>query len=335
MTKRSGPVVCLLLLVASAAPAVAQSPQLSLPVACDPGVTCFIQQHVDLDPGPGARDYACGGATYDTHSGVDFRLLSAAVVNNKIAVLAAADGVVKGVRDGVRDIFVRDGGKDAVANRECGNGIVLEHPGGWETQYCHLRQGSVAVAKGQAITRGTRLGDVGFSGMADFAHVHVSVRHNGAIIDPFTGASPGAACAVAPDTSKGLWDAATAAKLPYKDGEIIGAGFVSEPPDFNALEVDHTKVAPLAPSSSKLLFYARTMNLRGGDVLRLTVRGPGGFAVNAPETPIDQHKATYLSFAGQRLKGERWASGRYTGRVELVRNGRVIETRIERFEMPP
>ncbi len=35
-------------------------PQLSLPLACEPHKTCFIQNYVDLDPGAGVRDYACG-----------------------------------------------------------------------------------------------------------------------------------------------------------------------------------------------------------------------------------------------------------------------------------
>ena len=47
--------------------------RLALPVACQMGRTCFIQQYFDHDPGPGAKDYRCGVMTYDGHDGVDIR----------------------------------------------------------------------------------------------------------------------------------------------------------------------------------------------------------------------------------------------------------------------
>jgi hypothetical protein len=36
---------------------------LALPIACELGVTCFVQNYVDHDSSPMARDYACGGRT--------------------------------------------------------------------------------------------------------------------------------------------------------------------------------------------------------------------------------------------------------------------------------
>ncbi len=161
-------------------------PQLSLPLACQPHKTCFIQTYVDVDPGKGIKDYMCGSATYDQHSGVDFRLLSAAaVIKAPVPVLAATDGTVKAVRDGVADMFFKKAKPQDVAGRECGNGVIIDHGNGWETQYCHLHQGSVHVAKGQTVKRGDQLGEAGYSGMADFAQVFLSVRHDGKVVDPF------------------------------------------------------------------------------------------------------------------------------------------------------
>lgn len=57
-------------------------------------------------------------------------------------VVAAAPGRVRGVRDGVSDASVRDTGTEAVKDRECGNGVLIEHGDGWETQYCHLQRAS-------------------------------------------------------------------------------------------------------------------------------------------------------------------------------------------------
>jgi hypothetical protein len=72
--------------------------ELSVPIACTPGVDCFVQQYVDRDKGPGVRDYACGAETYDGHKGADIRLRTTAEVAKGVGVLASAPGTVIGAR---------------------------------------------------------------------------------------------------------------------------------------------------------------------------------------------------------------------------------------------
>ena len=56
--------------------AIAQNIQLGMPIACELGRTCYIQNYVDIDPSPSAKDYKCGTLTYDKHDGTDFRVPS-------------------------------------------------------------------------------------------------------------------------------------------------------------------------------------------------------------------------------------------------------------------
>jgi hypothetical protein len=311
-----------------AAPAsAADEPQFTLPLACEPRLTCFIQNYVDLDSGPGVRDFACGAATYDGHSGVDFRVLSAGVTSLGVPVLAAADGVIKGQRDGVADIFMRDNKTAGFKGRECGNGVLIDHGGGWETQYCHLKHGSIGVTNGQSVKQGDRLGDVGYSGMADFAHLHFSVRKDDKVIDPFLPGVEDGTCrkdAKAP----GLWTPEIAAKFAYQSGEIIGAGFAGAAPSLDGLESDHTDVPPAAALAPALVFYGRFINLRGGDRIRIMINGPGGSFAEELTQPLERNKATYLTFAGKKRKERAWPAGRYEGRVEIVREGAVIAARV-------
>jgi hypothetical protein len=311
-------------------------PKLSLPIACVPGETCFIQSEVDLDPGPGARDYRCGSATYDGHKGVDFRLRSAAAARQGVAVLAAADGVVKRMRDGMEDVFVTAATRAEVTRRGCGNSVLVDHGGGWQTVYCHMRKGSLAVRPGAHVSRGQRMGDVGYSGLAEFAHVHFMVMHDGAIVDPESGLRVGETClsanAAAPPGT--LWDEAAAKAFAYRNGEFIGAGFSARQLSPDELETDHSVVPP-TPASDALLFYARLINLRAGDRIGLSVSGPGGFAITHASQPLERNKATYVAFAGRPLRASRWPSGNYEGQAELIRNGQVIaRSPVARLTLP-
>ena len=62
---------------------------------------------------------------------------------------------------------------------------VIRHGDGWETQYCHMRRGSITVLPGDRVAMGQVLGQVGMSGESEFPHLELSLRENGAVVDPF------------------------------------------------------------------------------------------------------------------------------------------------------
>lgn len=314
------------------AAAEGEPPQFSLPIACEVGKTCFIQNFVDIDPGPDARDFACGSATYEGHKGTDIRLFSTREAKAGVDVLAAADGTVKGTRDGMPDVFASQAGPDAIKGRECGNGVVIDHGGGWESQYCHMQKGSVAVRSGAKVTRGQKLGLVGYSGFANFAHVHFEVRKADAIIEPFANIPAGSACLKDITNLTGLWDEDTAKKLRYIRGEILSAAFTQVVPDLNGLEIDAAPPAP-TKSSPQLVFFARMINLAKGDQLRFSVKGPGDFRVDSTSEPLDRSKATYVGYAGKKLKAAAWPAGTYEGRVEIIRDGATVSERSASFQL--
>lgn len=313
-----------LLIVAAgltSSPASAGPPSLSLPIACTIGPGCQIQNYADDDAGAGARDYACGGLTYDGHKGTDIRLRDVAAITRGVKVLAAADGVVKAVRDDMADISIRAAGPASVTGRECGNGVVIDHGEGWVTQYCHMRRGSIRVHSGAQVTRGDMLGTVGLSGFTEFAHVHFEVRNGAKIINPFTGVALGAAACGS--SSGTLWDASAAAALAYKQAAFLAGGFSAAPVTMSDME----RGPPAAPisTSSALVAYARVLGVRAGDVEALTVTGPGGraFAAKGPE-PLAKAKVQWLSFAGRKLTSAAWTPGTYSATYSLERQGKKL-----------
>jgi murein DD-endopeptidase MepM/ murein hydrolase activator NlpD len=60
--------------------------------------------------------------------------------------------------------------------------VVVRHRLGFETWYAHLSR--IAVAPGQAVVGGSRIGDVGSTGHATGPHLHFEVRLHGTPIDP-------------------------------------------------------------------------------------------------------------------------------------------------------
>ncbi len=63
-----------------------------------------------------------------------------------------------------------------------GNMVEVDHGNGLTTRYAHM--GGIAVAEGQAVTRGTVLGFVGATGRATGPHLHYEVRIDGEPVDP-------------------------------------------------------------------------------------------------------------------------------------------------------
>ena len=327
---RSAGLIACVLAATTAGARGADAPALGLPVACQPGRTCFVQHHVDIDPGAGVRDYACGAASYDGHDAVDIRVLSAAAARTGVSVIAAAEGRVLRTRDGMADAFAREVGKRAVTDRECGNAVIIAHAGGLETQYCHLGEGSLAVKPGQTVTRGQTIGRIGYSGLADFAHLHFTVRRYGRVIDPFSGLNGGrdarAASSCQPaltgnSSGASLWTREAYAQLPYRPAEIIQVGFAEALPEWDALERDHQGYAGVSTASPTLLLFARAINVGSSDRLRFRIEGPGGLATDQTAAGPDRHKAIFVTGAGRRRSDNRWPAGQYRGTVDLVREG--------------
>ncbi|MSO74315.1 MAG: M23 family peptidase [Alphaproteobacteria bacterium] len=208
------------------------APSLAFPVDCKLSDTCFIQFHVDLAPGPEIRDYKCARLTYDGHKGTDIRLPDYPSMRAGVAVLAAADGGVRAIREGEPDISLDVRGMDDLGGKDAGNAVVIVHSEGWETQYSHMMRGSVVVKAGDQVKQGQVLGKIGLSGRSNFPHLDFSARRKGEIIDPFLDGEPNMNCE-RPGSS--LWTEAARAIMPYQPGGVLLAGFASVEPDKTAV----------------------------------------------------------------------------------------------------
>ncbi len=315
-------------------PIAAAALELGWPVACTLGQDCWIVHYVDADTRPDrAADFTCGTLTYDGHKGTDIAVRDRRVMAAGVPVLAAADGTVRRVRDGQPDGL---GTPDALAaieraGTQCGNGVLIDHSGGWQTLYCHMKQDSIRVAPGQAVRRGDALGAVGQSGLAAFPHLHLEVLRDGAVIDPFTSA-PAAGCGVPVDRT--LW--AAPAEIGYDPLMPFAAGFAATAPSLSALRADAASPAEIAADGAALVFWFLAYGAAAGDRIALEIRDPAGRLWAEAKDVLAKTRIRILRYAGKRNRSGALPPGEYTGRAVLTRrqpDGRELRRDVERRVM--
>ncbi len=308
-------------------PSLAQSPTpvFQLPLDCQPGKTCWISNYVDHDPGEGVRDYQCGMATYNVrsksgkhHQGTDFAIRDLKAMQKGVAVLAAAPGVVIGARDGMKDISSREIDVKSLKGKLCGNGVRIKHAAELTTQYCHLRQGSIAVKPGDRVKAGQRLGLIGLSGFTQYPHLHITVRHGEKLVDPFVGVKRKKECGPG---EQSLWHPTVLKQFPYGPSAIYTAGFADEKANPKKIRAGLYPQEFLSRSAKALVLWVDMFQVRAGDKLELIIIGPDRKPMMKNQRVIKKKRARHYAFAGKPLKKLAWPTGTYVGVIRLLRSG--------------
>lgn len=293
--------------------------RLGWPVRCTLGETCFIQQFVDLDPGPDARDAACGFASYEGHTGTDIRTPQIVDLGNAGTVVAALAGTVRAIRNDSADrLTLSPDDRAAVGDQQCGNGVVIDHAGGLQTQYCHLARSSVSVLPGDAVEAGQAIGAIGLSGNTQFPHLEFIVRKDGVVVDPFSGHQAGGGCEAA---GASLWADPELLDAAQSSTQLIGAGLSSAPIDHATLM--QADPLPLFAGADAVVAWGWAINVRTGDRFALMFTTPDGSRFDHASDPFARNQASRSAFAGERRMV---VPGLYRGQVQLIRDGVAIDT---------
>lgn len=121
---------------------------------------------VPISSGFGDRVAPCAWCS-SGHEGVDF------TPGAGVTIQSIADGVVSTV---------------VTSNSGFGNHVIIDHQiDGQLVQslYAHMANDSIRVAVGQVVKVGDPVGQVGSTGAATGAHLHLEIRVNGMLVDPF------------------------------------------------------------------------------------------------------------------------------------------------------
>jgi len=132
----------------------------------------------------GGQDWNCGGIYYNGHNGSDFGGGGFPGMEAGRDIVAAADGAVDYVNDGVADDCTSG---NCPGGGGFGNYVKLLHADGKATYYGHMRTWSVTVSAGDTVTCGQKIGEMGSSGNSTGPHLHFEPRVDNVAHDPFDG----------------------------------------------------------------------------------------------------------------------------------------------------
>ena len=128
------------------------------------------------------------------------------------------------------------------------------------------------------VDRGDRLGLVGMSGNTEFPHVELSIRRNGATLDPFTGREVFSGCGKA---NRSLWH--EDARPSYRAFQVVAVGFATGRADMESLQRDAASPTVLSADAPALVLWVITLGIEPGDRLNLRIVGPDGNTVFSQE----------------------------------------------------
>jgi hypothetical protein len=189
-----------------------------------------------------------------------------------------------------------------------------------------LAKGSLKVKAGDMVVAGQPIARIGLSGNTEYPHLHITVRHGGAVVDPFAPTAAAGSCDVAATSGQGLWDAATAKAMSYKSGAVLNAGFASAAVTPDALESG--TLAAANDGGPALVAYVRAIDLDKGDEQVLVLKDPtGAVLAQSKLPPLAGSKAQYLMYVGKARPAAGWTPGLYSASYTVLRAGKAAVSR--------
>ena len=290
--------------------------KLQFPLACDHGRNCWIYNYMDVNTSLGLfEDFTCAKRTYDGHEGIDIALKDLATASQGAWVVAAADGKISTVIDGIKDHKLDETTIDLAHQFPCGNTVVIDHKSGWQTTYCHLKLGSIVVRPGDKVKAGRALAQVGLSGLTGWPHLGFTLKRDDITHDPFTGRTALEGCGFSQNNS--LWDKPE--EYNYQPFAIFNIGFSAEAPEKEALDQGFSATKELSTETPILTLWGYVLGTKPGDRVLMEIEDPEGYKMIDVDNVVPNSRKRRLVTISRMRFNEVWKPGLYKGKITLIR----------------
>lgn len=289
--------------------------KLKFPLNCTYNVNCWVIGHMDMDMSAGsAKDYTCGPRAADGQLSTYFGVKDIATAGAGVDVLAAADGTVGNIINGLEDQYTQNLDPNVVSRYPCGNLVTINHEKGWLTSYCHLKKDSITVESGQKVTAGQKIGEIGLSGASDWPMLGFTVDRGGFVYDPFSGRTALEGCGLSRDT---LWEPGS--DMSYRPFAIYNLGFSIEPPTQHQIDKGTPRLLKVPADTPMLSFWATIFGSEQGDYVELTVTDPDGEELMYLEGTLPDSLDKRLLYVSKGRAKNVWQPGIYKGTISITR----------------
>lgn len=294
-------------------------PLFVMPVNCTMNKDCWITQYPDEDPTSRWHDYTGGRRTSNKHTGTDIALSTIKAMNDGVSVVAAMDGTVVGIRDGMADINVKNTDLESVDGVECGNRVAINHGDGWLTDYCHLKKGSLTVKKGDKVTANQKIGEVGLSGFTEMPHLHFQAMHYKDVIDPFTAEPLLYPATPLKKDFKTLWSKPALKAFKYYPVLIYNIGISDTQPDSDKIKGgEFSKSVKINTETPFIYLWSDNLAVEKDDIIKFVIKDPSAKTLMNRQFFVDKSNVRRFVFA--RLSNTQpLEPGTYTAEVKVTR----------------
>lgn len=301
--------------------------KIALPVDCELGTECFIFMYPDQAPGKEAQDFRCGRMSNDGLGGTSFALKDEQKIQAGIPVLAVADGEILRMKDGMPDIANHDDSK--VAGEECGNAVIIKHADNWQSQYCHLRNGSIKVKAGDQVKQGEQIAFAGESGRASFPQAYFEIRKDGHLIDPFKGYAIETGCTPIGRefNTRPLWKD----PLEYKGTGLVSTGVTDHNPEFNETWSGKLSNLKASKNDDALIFWAQSYGVLAGDIEEVKIYRPDGSLFTSHSIKREKPYRNAMIIAGRRNSNPPFMNGQWKAIYTLEREHKKLTEKTTSF----
>ncbi len=271
--------------------------ELLFPLDCQLGTNCWLSslpRHYFKDR---QLDFRCGPLTKNNNLGTEFIIKDMQQMMEGVDVIAPISGQVTAKQDGHEDTL-------SLGSDSCGNMITIanEH---LIVTFCHLKNTSVRLSKGDKVNAGEVVGQVGSSGYVDhpklFMKLEMIADDDGKVrdLDPFYGRQLD--CGLPPES---LWDKGDFMDFNARAGIVFNYGFAFDNITAHIItNGEHKKNIPANPGT--FIAFVEMLSVNKGDIVNISITDSSGSVIASRKHEFGKFQTRYLLYVEKNLRQQK------------------------------